>query len=190
MDRFYAKYLDDVMPGMGGSPEMSGMPPVTLAWTLYEQYGDVATLTRHYDNLAAYVRSLRIGRPTASGPRATGSRLVSASPRRGIERRARPPGCRRVRQLHERGVTRQHGVVLPASSGDVLGGKGAGARRGRCIFLGAGGTRQGCLQLEHFLDETTGVYGSGRQTTSVLPLAFDMVPAADREVVGRTSYER
>ncbi len=37
---------------------------------------------------------------------------------------------------------------------------------------------------EHFLDETTGVYGSGRQVTSVLPLAFGMVPAADREVVG------
>ena len=36
----------------------------------------------------------------------------------------------------------------------------------------------------HFLDETTGVYGSGRQTTSVLPLALGMVPDEHRQAVG------
>ena len=183
MDRFYAKYLDDVMPGMGGSPEMSGMP-VTLAWTLYEQYGDVATLTRHYDNLAAYVRSLADRAPDGIWPESNGfgdwcPPLPAEESNGGLggpDVGGYDSCTSEVSLVNTALYYRQAQVMFWAAR--ALG------HAEDVAYFSALAERVKAAFNEHFLDETTGVYGSGRQTTSVLPLAFDMVPAADREVVG------
>ena len=62
MDRFYAKYLEDLPPGAAlptddvkaQYPDMAG-GQVVLPWTLYEQYGDRATLAQHYPAMKAFV---------------------------------------------------------------------------------------------------------------------------------------
>lgn len=62
MDRFYANYLQDMSPGTAlpsdagnaQQPDMGG-DQVTLAWTLYEQYGDVATLAATYPLMKKFV---------------------------------------------------------------------------------------------------------------------------------------
>ena len=184
MGRFYAKYLDDMVPpGMGGSPEMSGMP-VTLAWTLYEQYGDVATLARHYDNLAAYVSSLAEQAPAGIWPESNGfgdwCPPVPAEAANGGLGGPNVGGyghcASEVSLVNTALYYRQAQVMSRAAT--VLGHAedaacfSALAERVKAAFNG------------HFLDETTGVYGSGRQTTSVLPLALGMVPDEHRQAVG------
>jgi len=62
MDAFYANYLADLPPGTAlpddagnaQQPDMAG-GQVTLAWTLYEQYGDRTTLAAQYPAMKAFV---------------------------------------------------------------------------------------------------------------------------------------
>jgi alpha-L-rhamnosidase len=53
MDRFYAKWLDDISGGQG-NPDWNG-DAVTLPWRLYQQYGDLRILETQYSNMRAYV---------------------------------------------------------------------------------------------------------------------------------------
>ena len=62
MDRFYANYLRDMPPGTAlpndagnaQNPDMGG-DQISLAWMLYEQYGDTATLAAMYPAMKAFV---------------------------------------------------------------------------------------------------------------------------------------
>lgn len=62
MDGYYADYLQDMPPGVplpndagnAQQPDMDG-DQITLAWTLYEQYGDRATLESVYPGMKEFV---------------------------------------------------------------------------------------------------------------------------------------
>ena len=75
MGRFYAKYLEDLPPGTAlptddvksQYPDMAG-GQVALAWTLYEQYGDRATLAANYPLMKTFVDRNATEKPSLIWP--------------------------------------------------------------------------------------------------------------------------
>lgn len=184
MDRFYAKLLGDTAGGgLGGSPDMNG-DPVTLTWTLFEQYGDRATLARHYDQMAAYVDSLAAKAPDGIWPEGDGfgdwCPPVPAEDSRGGMGGPDVGGygwcfsevslVNTALYYHQADVTARAAAAL---------GRDADAAR-----FAALARRIAAAFDAHFLDAAGDGYGSGRQVTSVLPLAFGMVPPERRAAVG------
>lgn len=188
MDRFYASYLKDMPPGTAlpndasnaQQPDMGG-DQISLAWTLYEQYGDRATLEAAYRAMKAFVDTNASDVPGHIWP----------------ENRGFGDWCPPDLGPHANGgmgdasagsCTSEVSVVNTALSylqaTDVA--KAAGA-------LGhpddAARYRQLADSIKaafnaHFLNAAGDTYGDGRQVTSVLPLAFGMVPAEDLHAVG------
>ena len=180
MGRFYAKYLEDLPPGTAlptddaksQYPDMAG-GQVALAWTLYEQYGDRATLAAHYPAMKTFVDRnatekpsliwpdnegfgdwcppTTATRPTAAwaarAPATASARCRSSTPRSPTTR----PTTRRRRRRRSATPT------TPRTSAQL-----ADASRPR--------------STRRFLNAAGNAYGSGRQTTSILPLALGMVP--------------
>ena len=188
MDRFYAKYLEDLPPGTAlptddvksQYPDMAG-GQVVLPWTLYEQYGDRATLAQHYPAMKTFVDRNAIEKPTHIWPDNEG-----------------------------------FGDWCPPIHGGAANGGMGGPNAGDCFsevsivntalsYNQADATAKAAQALGHtddaahfrtiadaikgafnarFLNAAGDAYGSGRQTTSILPLAFGMVPAANLQAVG------
>ena len=108
MDRFYAKYLEDLPPGTAlptddvksQYPDMAG-GQVVLPWTLYEQYGDRATLAAALPGDEGLRRPQRDREAQPHLARQRGlRRLVPADPRRRGQRRdgrARTPATASAR---------------------------------------------------------------------------------------------
>jgi alpha-L-rhamnosidase len=189
MDAYYAKYLQDMPPGTplpndagnAQQPDMDG-DQVTLAWTLYEQYGDSATLAADYPAMKAFVDKNATDYPGHIWP----------------DNRGFGDWCPPDRSSNANGG---------------LGGPGAGACTSEVSvvntalsFLQAQDVAKSAQALGHsddathytqladsikqafnaaFLNAAGDTYGDGRQTTSVLPLAFGMVPAQNVQAVGR-----
>jgi hypothetical protein len=107
MDSFYAKYLQDMPPGAAlpndaanaQQPDVGG-DQISLAWTLYEQYGDRATPAAAYPAMKAFVDTDAAECPDTSGPRtaasATGVRPTTARMRT-AGWATRPPARARAR---------------------------------------------------------------------------------------------
>jgi alpha-L-rhamnosidase len=186
MDRFYAKYLEDLPPGTAlptddakaQYPDMAG-GQVALAWTLYEQYGGRATLAANYPLMKAFVDRNAADKPSHIWPANEG-----------------------------------FGDWCPPVHGDAANGGLGSPSAGDCFsevsivstalaYKQADVTARAAQALGH-ADEAAhyrrladdiktafnaaflkgDVYGDGRQTTSILPLAFGMVPAANVQAVG------
>ncbi|MET8763603.1 family 78 glycoside hydrolase catalytic domain [Lentzea sp. NPDC004782] len=188
MERFYAKYLADLPPGTAlpndahnaQQPDMGG-GSVSLAWSLYEQYGDKSLLARNYPamkafadvNAAAYPghiwpedRGFGDWCPPVHGPEAGNGQ---GSPTAGQ--------C-----FSERSIVNT--ALSYRQTADV-------ARAAEALGLQQDAERFRQLEAsiaaafnDRFLDPTKTFYGSGRQTTSVLPLAFGMVPRDRVSAVG------
>lgn len=186
MAAFYAKYLRDLPPGTAlptdevkaQYPDMAG-GQVSLPWTLYEQYGDRATLAEHYPAMKAFVdrnatdvpghiwpadRGFGDWCPPIHGPAANGG---MGGPGAG--------DCFSEVSLVNTALSYKQAVDV-AKAAEALGHPAEAAR------LTALAARIKDAFNAHFLRGDT--YGSGRQTTSILPLAFDLVPAASRKAVG------
>jgi alpha-L-rhamnosidase len=180
MDSFYAGYLADLPPGTAlpndagnaQQPDMAG-GQVTLAWTLYTQYGDLATLTAHYPAMAAFVDRNATDVPGHIWPANRGFGDW-CPPDRGTDANGGQGGP------NAGGCTSEVSVVNTALSylqaRDV-------SLAAQALGRGADATRYAALADSirqafntQFLNASGTGYGDGRQVTSVLPLAFGMVP--------------
>lgn len=188
MGPFYAKYLLDMPPGVGlpqdahksQYPDMAG-GQVSLAWTLYEQYGDVATLRSTYpvmkkfidQNVAdfpGYVWTADTGLgdwcPPVHGDQANGG---MGGPGAG--------DCTSETLIVNNALWYQQTRDV-AQAAEVLGNDADAAH-----FAEVADRIKDAFN-EKFLNAAGDTYGSGRMTTSVLPLAFGMVPKANIDAVG------
>ncbi|MFI5728830.1 family 78 glycoside hydrolase catalytic domain [Kribbella sp. NPDC051587] len=180
MDRFYAKYLRDLPPGTAlpsdavksQYPDMAG-GQVSLAWNLYEQYGDRGTLAASYPLMKAFIDKNAADQPTLvwpgdqgfgdwcppdHGPEANGG---MGSPNAG--------DCFSEVSLVNTALWYQQTVDL-AKAARVLGHDDDGAHYEALAAAIKTAFNQRFLNADN-------TYSSGRQTTSVLPLALGLVPA-------------
>jgi alpha-L-rhamnosidase len=186
MDTFYANYLLDMPPGTAlpndagnaQQPDMGG-DQVTLAWTLYQQYGDLATLAATYPlmkqfvdtnatNVPGYIWSTGFGDwcPPDLSSNANGG---MGDPSAG--------NCTSEVPIVDTALSYIQALDV-AKAATALGQTSDAAHYNQVAdnikqafnttFLNAGGAS----------------YGDGSQVTSVLPLAFGMVPTADIPAVG------
>lgn len=189
MDRYYAKYLQDMPPGTAlpndagnaQQPDMGGNQ-VTLAWTLYEQYGDRATLAATYPAMKAFVDKNATDVPGHIWPSNRGfgdwcppDRSSNANGGLGGPNAG---NCTSEVSVVNTALSYLQAVDV-AKSATALGESADATRYGQLA--------QGIKDAfnAEFLNAAGDTYGDGRQTTSVLPLAFGMVPAGNVAAVGR-----
>lgn len=181
MEGFYAKYLQDLPPGTAlpsddvkaQYPDMAG-GQVTLAWTLYEQYRDRDVLETAYPDMKRFVdrnatevpgliwpadKGFGDWCPPDHGPQANDG---MGSPTAG--------DCTSEVSLVNTALSYQQARAAAKAAG-VL-----GHRRDARHFESLAGRIKNAFNA-HFLNEAGDTYGSGRQVTSILPLAFGLVPA-------------
>lgn len=173
---YYSKWLQDISGDGGSLPNWTG-DQVVLPFLLYENYGDRRVLERHFENMKQVVERLaaaaEANRYWADGfgdwaaPNRTGSYETSFSEGALVNSAFL---CRTAR--------------IVAEAAGILGRPADAVRFGRLAadLRAAFETR--------FYHPDTATYGSGRQVTSVLPLAFDLVPAARRPAVAAALRHR
>ncbi|WP_328453498.1 family 78 glycoside hydrolase catalytic domain [Amycolatopsis sp. NBC_00438] len=188
MDGFYGKYLLDLPPGTalpsdaGNAqlPDMGG-GSVELAWSLYEQYGDLGRLAAVYPKMKAFVdtnaaaypgriwpddRGFGDWCPPDRGPNANGGQ---GNPSAG--------DCFSERSIVNTALSfRQAGDVAKAA-------RALGNTADAAHFAGLATSIADAFNA-HFLNAAGTTYGDGRQTTSILPLAFGIVPPDKVAAVG------
>lgn len=186
MNTFYAKYLRDLPPGTAlptdevkaQYPDMAG-GQVSLPWTLYEQYGDRATLAEHYPAMKAFVE-----RNAATGPIWPADQGFGdwCPPIHGPAANGGMGGPNAGDCFSE--VSLVNTALSYKQAGDV-------AKAATALGHPADATRFTAVATDiknafnsHFLNAAGDAYSSGRQTTSILPLAFGLVPEANRKAVG------
>ncbi|MFJ8941516.1 family 78 glycoside hydrolase catalytic domain [Streptomyces sp. NPDC102365] len=188
MDTFYAKYLQDMPPGTAlpndshnaQQPDMGGNQ-ISLAWALYEQYGDKGPLRAAYPKMKTFVDSNAATYPDHIWPEnkgfgdwcppfyGPGTNDGMGSPEAG--------SCTSEVSLVNTALSyRQASVVAKAA-------QALGERADAAHFAELAGSIKRAFN-DHFLNAAGDTYGDGRQTTSILPLAFGMVPTDRLEAVG------
>jgi len=188
MDQFYAKYLQDLPPGTAlpsddiksQYPDMAG-GQVSLAWTLYEQYGDRATLAEHYPAMKAFVDRNATDVPDHIWPADQGfgdwcPPVHGAAANEGLGSPNAGDCFSEVSVVNTALSFKQAEDVAKAAEALA---HPADAEHFRQL---AGDIKDAFNQ--RFLNDAGNAYGDGRQTTSVLPLAFGMVPATNLKAVG------
>jgi alpha-L-rhamnosidase len=188
MDRYYAKYLQDMPPGTAlpndagnaQQPDMGG-DQISLAWTLYEQYGDRATLAATYPAMKKFVDTNLANVPTHIWPSDRGFGDW-CPPDRSSNANGGLGGPNAGNCTSEVSVVNTALTYLQAT--DV-------AKAATALGQSADATHYSQLADSikqafntTFLNAAGDTYGDGRQVTSVLPLAFGMVPAQNLTAVG------
>jgi alpha-L-rhamnosidase len=188
MDRFFASYLQDMPPGTSlpndsgnaQDPDMGG-DQISLAWSLYQEYGDKATLASMYPAMKAFVDTNAADVPGYIWPDnhgfgdwcppAYGSGVNGGLGSAGVG------NCTSEVSLVNTALE-----YLQAS--DV-------AKAAQALGNAADAAHYTALASDikdafnaTFLNSAGNGYADGRQVTSILPLAFGMVPAADQQAVG------
>jgi alpha-L-rhamnosidase len=186
MDAFYANYLRDMPPGTAlpddagnaQQPDMGG-DQISLAWTLYEQYGDLATLAANYSamkkfvdtnaaNVPGYIWSTGFGDwcPPDHSSNANGG---MGNPSAG--------DCTSEVPIVDTALSYLQAIDVAKAAAAL--GQAADATH----YTQLAGDIEQAFNAR-FLNADGASYGDGRQVTSVLPLAFGMVPAANVTAVG------
>ncbi|MBD3005363.1 family 78 glycoside hydrolase catalytic domain [Streptomyces sp. 5-10] len=188
MGSFYAKYLRDLPPGTelpsddvkAQYPDMAG-GQVTLAWTLYEQYRDRSALEMAYPDMKRFVDRNAEEVPGLVWPADKGfgdwcppdhrpeANDGMGSPTAG--------DCFSEVSLVNTALSYQQAEAAAKAAG-VL-----GHRQDARHFESLAGRIKDAFNAR-FLNEAGDRYGSGRQVTSILPLAFGLVPADRVDDVG------
>ncbi|HWO65963.1 MAG TPA: family 78 glycoside hydrolase catalytic domain [Umezawaea sp.] len=188
LNSFYANYLRDLPPGTAlpsdavkaQYPDMAG-GQVTLAWTLFEEYGDRATLAETYPAMKAFVDRNAADVPARIWPASQGfgdwcppdhgpeSNGGMGSPAAG--------DCFSEVSLVNTALSFQQASNV-AKAATALG-HPDDARR----YTDLAESIKTAFNA-HFLSADGTTYGSGRQVTSVLPLAFGLVPPERVQAVG------
>jgi alpha-L-rhamnosidase len=179
MDSYYTKWLGDIEGGgVGGTPDPDWTgDQVFLPMRLYQHYGDHRILEESYDNSKQLVDAFAT---QASKPNPWSDALGDWCPpgQSGDYKDCFSEGelvnaCLYYRAMR---VVSQMAAILGKASDSS-----AYADRADAIL------RE--FNARHF-KEATHSYGSGRQVTSVLPLAFDMVPSDQKPAVANALLER
>ncbi|HTI26954.1 MAG TPA: family 78 glycoside hydrolase catalytic domain [Kutzneria sp.] len=188
MDAFYANYLADLPPGTAlpndagnaQQPDMAG-GQVTLAWNLYEQYGDRAALAARYPAMKAFVDTNNAQVPSHIWPDDRGfgdwCPPVHDGGVNGGQGGPSEGSCTSEVSLVNTALSYVQAEDV-AKAAQAL---GKTADAAACTML-ADSIKQAFNA--HFLNADGSSYADGRQTTSILPLAFDMVPAGNVTAVG------
>lgn len=178
MERFYAKYLLDLPPGTAlpndagnaQQPDMVG-GAVSLTWALYEQYGDRSLLARGYPAMKAFVEAGAAAHPGLVWPddRGFGDWCPPVrGPEAGNGQGSPSTGsCSSERSLVNTALSYRQADIAKAAA--ALGNTADVTRYRQLAQAIADAFNARFLRPD-------GTYGSGRQVTSVLPLAFGMVP--------------
>jgi alpha-L-rhamnosidase len=190
-DRFLAAYLQEI-GGSAGSPDMNAAD-IPLAWDLYRQYGDRRTLERAYPGMLIDLGAYESAAPGLVWPES------NAELTNGFGDWCPPVGepeadggiggpsvggyfaCFSEVSLVDTALAYRDATIA-ARTAAVL---GDAAEATNLEDLAA---RIDAAFEEHFA--TADGYGSGRQVTSVLPLAFGMVPPGRKAAVGAALVER
>lgn len=175
MNTFYAKWLQDISGGRD-APNWAG-DQVLLAWRLYQQYGNRRAIEENYENSKQLVDAFAA---QAAKPHAWADAFGDWC----------PPGqdghyehCFSEGQIVNTAVD-YRATLLVAKMAAVLGRTADAAtysERAEAIL------RQFNSQEFSAADH---VWGSGRQVTSVLPLAFDMAPPDQQAAAAKALCER
>ncbi|MEU8640063.1 family 78 glycoside hydrolase catalytic domain [Amycolatopsis sp. NPDC048633] len=188
MDAFYGKYLLDLPPGTalpsddGNTqlPDMGG-GSVDLAWSLYEQYGDLTRLAAAYPAMKTFVDTNAATYPGFIWPEDRGfgdwcppDRSPNAN---GGQGNPSAGDCFSERSLVNTALSYRQAEDV-AKAARALG------KTDDATHFAQLTTAIATAFNAHFLDASGTTYGDGRQTTSVLPLAFGIVPPDKVAVVG------
>jgi hypothetical protein len=184
MATYFRKYLDDIRSSRGGDSTMNGVQ-IPLAWELYQEYGDKRVLTELYPDIKGRADWLLTHYPDGTWPLTEGSH---ADGRFG-DWCAPLPADQVNGGLGDKSVGNcfsepnvvssalQYRQVDVASKIAAELGHSTDAQRYRDAAEAVKATFN-----ERFLN-SDGSYDSGRQTTSILPLVFGMVPEDKLELV-------
>ncbi|WP_051367074.1 family 78 glycoside hydrolase catalytic domain [Hamadaea tsunoensis] len=186
MAGFYASYLRDLPPGTalpsdGGNaqqPDMGGAG-VTLAWTLYQQYGDRATLAATYPAMKRFVDTNAANVPGYIWSTGFGDWCppdLSANANGGLGNSS-AGACTSEVPVVNTALSYLQAVDVAQAAAAL--GQTADATH----FTQLADNIKQAFNAR-FLNADGAGYADGRQTTSVLPLAFGMVPPADVDAVG------
>ncbi|MEV5721616.1 family 78 glycoside hydrolase catalytic domain [Amycolatopsis mediterranei] len=180
MDAFYGKYLLDLPPGTalpsddGNAqlPDMGG-GSVDLAWSLYEQYGNLTRLAAAYPAMKTFVDTNAAAYPGFIWPddRGFGDWCPpDRSPNAGGGQGNPSAGdCFSERSIVNTALSYRQAQDV-AKAARALGNPGDATH-----FADLAAAIAAAFNA-HFLDAAGTTYGDGRQTSSILPLAFGMVP--------------
>ncbi|WUP95344.1 glycoside hydrolase family 78 protein [Streptomyces sp. NBC_00252] len=188
MDGYYADYLQDMPPGVplpndagnAQQPDMDG-DQITLAWTLYEQYGDRATLESVYPGMKEFVDTNATDVPGHIWPADRGfgdwCPPDHSSNANGGLGNPSAGDCTSEVSVVNTALSYLQAVDV-AKAAEALGHSDEAAH-----FTQIADAIKQAFNTA-FLNAAGDTYGDGRQTTSVLPLAFGMVPAQNVGKVG------
>jgi alpha-L-rhamnosidase len=188
MDRFYANYLQDMPPGQAlpgdagnaQNPDMGG-DQISLAWTLYQQYGDRATLAGMYPAMKAFVDTNATNVPSHIWPADHGF----------------GDWCPPVYGPGVNGGLGSPGIGSCTSEVSLV--NTALSYLQATDVADAAKALDNATDFSHYTDLAASIktafndtflnaahngYADGRQTTSILPLALGLVPDEDVSAVG------
>lgn len=188
MDRFYANYLADMPPGTAlpndagnaQNPDMGG-DQISLAWMLYEQYGDTATLSAMYPAMKAFVDTNATNYPGHIWPADHGfgdwcPPVYGAGVNGGLG----SPGIGDCTSE----VSLVNTALSYLQATDVaLAAQALGQTADAAHYTSLAADIKTAFN-NAFLNSAGNGYADGRQTTSILPLAMGLVPSADVTAVG------
>lgn len=166
MARYYEKWLDDIGSGRG-NPDWTG-DSVTLPWRLWRATGDIRVLAERYEDMKAQVDDDVKKCPGLVWRSGFGD---WCAPNDGTWKGY----FNDVEIVNSSILCEMCRIVADAAA--VLG-KTPDAEKYRALHA-----RAKAAFHEAFHHHGTQTYGDGSQTTSVLPLAFGIVPEADRAAV-------
>jgi len=193
-DALYDNYLADLPPGTAlpsdagnaQQPDMAG-GQVTLAWTLYEQYGDHNTLAAQYPAMKAFVDTNNAQVPSHIWPDNRGfgdwCPPVHDGGANGGQGGPREGDCTSEVSLVNTALSYVQALDV-AKAAQALGNRADAA-----TYTALADSIKQAFNTR-FLNADGSSYGDGRQTTSILPLAFDMVPAGNVTAVGNRLVDR
>lgn len=175
MNNFYAKWLADIQGGRD-DPDWSG-DEIFLPMLLYRYYGNVRAIEENYENSRQLLEAFAA---QAAKPHAWSDSFGDWCP---------PFQSGYYKDCFSEGAIVNTAVYYRATQlvgqmAEILGRRSdAKAYRQRAESILSDFNSQ-------FYKQATHTYGSGRQVTSVMPLAFDMTPPGEREAAARALFER
>jgi len=175
MNNYYAKWLQDIEGGRDG-PNWSG-DQVFLAWLLYQHYGNRRILEETYENSRQLIDAFAT---QAGKPNPWSDAFGDWCP---PGRSGQYKDCFSEGEIVNTTIY-YRATLLVSQMAEVLGKTSdalAYKERAESIL------RE--FNARHF-KEATHSYGSGQQVTSVMPLAFDMVPSDQKPAVANALWER
>jgi len=186
LDNYYANYLLDMPPGTAlpsdagnaQQPDMGG-DQISLAWTLYQQYGDLATLAATYPAMKTFVDTNAANVPGYIWTTGFGDWCppdLSSNANGGL---GGPNAGACTSEVPIVNTALSYLQALDVSKAATALGQSTDATHYSQL---AANIKQAFNA--QFLNADGASYGDGRQVTSVLPLAFGIVPDANVTAVG------